>query len=430
MSVEIDFEGNGNNNPDNGNPPVEPKNDPKEEPKNDPSNQEPPKEEPKNDPTNPPKEEPKEEPKNEPSTPSTGELKSGDKLEIEDKVYTVDDKGNIVDDKGNVFKEAKDVAEWLKTMNIVDDNNNNNTNIEGLDISKLQEAVGITVTDEEGKPVEFTNDTDGLKSYVNSVMEIRSKEIQDATLNKLFNDNPLLKQFNDYVTVTGTARGFGEMPDRSGIKIDKENEQQQEYIIKMAAEEFGNKSVTDNYIKYLKDSNGLYNEAKACLENLVAKDKEVRANYEKQAEARRLEIEESNKKYNEDLKAVVDSGVIAGFKIPETIIKEQDGKKYTFNRQDFYNFITKPNYKDENGNPITGYQKALEIMDNKEYMERQMLDAFLLFKGATYQDLGKLTVNEDKVKTLKLKANEQGSTRTVKITPKKEGKVDPNDLLF
>ena len=45
----------------------------------------------------------------------------------------------------------------------------------------------------------------------------------------------------------------------------------------------------DNYIKYLKDSGGLYDEAKAQLEALVEKDKQVRQQIAQQAEAQLLE---------------------------------------------------------------------------------------------------------------------------------------------
>ena len=64
--------------------------------------------------------------------------------------------------------------------------------------------------------------------------------------------------------INGTPKGFGDIPDRSGIVIDPENKMQQEAIIRMAAKEFGNESLNDNYIKYLNDSGSLFDEAKRC----------------------------------------------------------------------------------------------------------------------------------------------------------------------
>ena len=80
---------------------------------------------------------------------STGELSEGDTIEVDGITYTVDTSGNLVDDKGNIFKEAKDIADWLKTVDI-EDNKDDSKNIS---ISSIQEALGITVTDAEGKNI-------------------------------------------------------------------------------------------------------------------------------------------------------------------------------------------------------------------------------------------------------------------------------------
>ena len=79
------------------------------------------------------------------------ELSQGDVVEIGNNSYTVDDKGNLVDASGNIFKEAKDVKSFLEELDKVD----NNT--EALNIQSIQNAIGITVTDENDKPVEFEN---------------------------------------------------------------------------------------------------------------------------------------------------------------------------------------------------------------------------------------------------------------------------------
>lgn len=148
---------------------------------------------------------------------STGELAVGDTLEFEGSTYTVDKDRNLVDDKGSIFKQANEVSDWLKSMD-VDDNNQVDG---GLNLASIQEALGVTVTDSDGKAVEFTDDADGVKAYVNSVIDLKSNELQTAAINKLYSDNPLLKQFNDYVQLTGSPRGFGEIPDRSGIQVEK-----------------------------------------------------------------------------------------------------------------------------------------------------------------------------------------------------------------
>ena len=357
---------------------------------------------------------------------STGELSEGDTIEFDSTTYTVDASGNLVDDKGNVFKEAKDVANWLKSVEIEGDGEDSGT----LSISSIQEALGITVTDAEGKNIEFTDDAAGVKAYVDAVIDLKSKDLQQAAVNKLYADNPLLKQFTDYVQLTGTAKGFGEIPDRSCIQLDKENEEQLKAVIRMAAKEFGNKSLNENYIKYLKDSGGLYDEAKAQLQALVEKDAAVRKDIEARAKAQREEEAKSVSDYWNKVNNVIDSRIIAGYKLPESFTKEVNGQKVIITPNDFYNYLSKATETDTEGNKVTGYQRDLNKLTDDEYLNRELLDAWLMFTGGTYKDLIAMAVNEDKVRQLRVKSKEQRSAKTVKVIKKQGGKVDINNIVL
>lgn len=357
---------------------------------------------------------------------STGELSEGDTIELEGEIYTVDKDGNILDKDKNIFKKADEVAEWLKGFEQENDGDNKGE----FDIKKIQDVIGITVQDEEGKDVEFTNDANGVKSYLNSVMELKSNEIQQATLNKFYADNPLVKQFVDYCQVMGTPRGFGEIPDRSGIQLDKENEQQLEYVIRMAATEFGNKSLNDNYIKYLKSSGGLYDEAKAQLEALVQKDKDYRTKIEEQAKQQRLAEQQAVTNYWTNVNKVIESGVIAGYKLPQSFIKEVNGTKVTLTTNDFYNYLSRQVETDAEGNRMTGYQKDLNSLTDEELLNRELLDAWLMFTGGSYKDLVAMAVNDEKAKNLRLKSKEQRNTKTIKINKAAGGKTNMEDILL
>ena len=357
---------------------------------------------------------------------STGELTEGTEIEFDGVIYTVDANGNLVDKNGTIFKEAKDVADWMKTMDVEDSNNND----EPLTLASIQEAIGITVTDANGNNIEFTDDAAGIKAYVNSVIDLKSNEIQQATINKFYQDNPLVKQFTDYVQLNGTPRGFGEIPDRSGIVLDKDNTAQLEAVIRMAASEFGNKSLNDNYIKYLKDGGGLYDEAKAQLQALVEKDAAVRKDIEARAKAQREEEAKSVSDYWNKVNNVIDSRIIAGYKLPESFTKEVNGQKVIITPNDFYNYLSKATETDTDGNKVTGYQRDLNKLTDDEYLNRELLDAWLMFTGGTYKDLIAMAVNEDKVRQLRVKSKEQRSTKTVKVIKKQGGKVDMNDIVL
>ncbi|UWH91227.1 MAG: hypothetical protein [Bacteriophage sp.] len=356
---------------------------------------------------------------------STGDLTEGDSIEFEGVTYTVDATGNLVDDKGNIFKEAKDVKSWISSMDVSNDQNDSDFNL-----NSIQEALGITVTDDKGNPVEFTNDAEGVKSYINSVIDLKSKDIQTATINKLFADNPLLKEFTDYVQLTGSPQGFGELPDRSGIEIDKNNINQQEAIIRMAAQEFGNKSLNENYIKYLKDSGGLYDEAKQQLTALVEKDAAMRKDIEEQAEANRQAEQARINEYWQNVSKVIEGRIIAGYKLPESFTKEVNGQKVVYTPNDFYNYLNKAIEQDADGNIVTGYQRDLSKLTDEEYLNRELLDAWLMFTGGTYKDLIDMAVKEDNVRKLKIKSKEQRTAKSIKVIKKQGGKVNMNDIIL
>ena len=357
--------------------------------------------------------------------PFTGELNVGDQIEIDGVTYTVAENGDVVDANGNVFKPASEVAEWLKTVDVNDENNDST-----LNISSIQDAIGITINDENGNPIEFTDDANGVKSYVDSVIALRSNELQQAAINRLYQDNPLLKQFQDYVQLKGTAKGFGDIPDRSGIKLDKDNESQLVAVIKMAANEFGNKSLNDNYIKYLRDSGNLYDEAKTQLAALVDKDKAYRKDIETQAAAQREQEANDLKAYWEKVNNMINGRVINGYKIPDSFTKEVDGKKVVITPNDFFNYVSSASFEREDGSKITGYQRDLAKLTDDEYMAREMLDAWLMFTGGTYKDLIDMAVKENEVRKLIVKSKQNRSTKTVKIVKKQNGKTNIDDIIL
>lgn len=362
--------------------------------------------------------------KDNPSNSSTGGLEVGTNVEFEGKTYTVAENGDLVDTDGKVFKEAKDVDEWIKSLEV--DEPGADVNIENI-----RKAMNIDITDENGKPVEFTDDIEGIKSYINSAIELKSNEVASAAVNKVFVDNPILKQFVDYLTVNGgDPRGFGERPDRSGITVDEKSEEQQIAIIKAAAKEFGNASLNDNYIKYLKDSGGLYDEAKAQLANLQNADKQRDENEAKQAEAYRQKQEAETIAYWKGIKDTIDKREIGGYKLPESLVKEVNGQKVTVTPNDFYDYLSR-GIKDEDGNIATAYERALANQSTEEATNQELLSAWLMFTGGTYKDLVKMAINNEQVKTLKLVAKGNKGHGTVRITkPQTNNKKAIDDIQF
>jgi len=355
------------------------------------------------------------------SDSSTGELNPGDNVEFEGVTYIVAENGDIVDKDNKVFKKAGEVKDWLASLQEdVDDS---------INLENIQDVFGEQIVGEDGKPVEFTNDAEGVKAYVNAVFELKSKELQEGAINKLYADNPLLKQFQDYVQVTGTPRGFGELPDRTGWVIEKDNVNQQEAIVRMAAKEFGNASLDDNYIKYLKDTGALYDTAVGQLKALQEKDKNVRAEIEERAAAAREQERQELEVYWNKVNDVINGGTIAGYKLPDSFIKEVNGKKQTVTRNDFFNYLNRQTEVDADGNRITGYQKDLANESDDDYLARELINAWLMFTGGTYKDLAGMAIKEEAVRTLKLKSKENRAHKTVKVT-KPSSKANMEDIVL
>lgn len=356
--------------------------------------------------------------------PSTGELEAGTELEFDGATYTVSENGDILDKDGKVFKEAKDVKAWLDSVNVENDDE--------LSLSSIQASIGITVTDENGQPVEFTNDAAGVKNYIDSVIALKANDLQQGAVNKIFAENPMLKQFIDYTLINGgDPRGFGELPDRSGIQLDKDNEAQLEAVVRMAAREFGNNSLNDNYIKYLKSTGGLYDEAKAQLDALVKKDAAVRQQIAQRAEQARVQEQQELQGYWNSVNEAIKNRNINGYVLPESFVKEVNGQKVTLTPNDFFNYLSRAVEVDEEGNSLTGYQRDLNNLSDAEVLNRELLDAWLMFTGGSYKDLISMAAKEDKVKKLLIKSKQQRTaTSTVKINKPKESKVDFNDILF
>ena len=285
-----------------------------------------------------------------------------------------------------------------------------------INLAAIQKALDVELTDEDGKPAEFEDSIEGIKSYVDKVIELKNNEVAQAAVNKVFTDNPILKQFVDYLTVNnGDPHGFGERPDRSSITVDEKSEEQQIAIIKTAAKEFGNASLNDNYIKYLKDSGGLYDEAKAQLANLQAADKQRDEAYAKQAEAQRQQDEQETLAYWKDIKDVVTSRKIGNYTLPETLVRTVNGQKVTVTPNDFYDYLYRQT-KDADGIVATAYQRDLAAKSAEQERDEELLSAWLMYTGGTYEDLVKMAINEEKVKTLKLVNKQSKGRGTVRIT--------------
>lgn len=345
------------------------------------------------------------------------DLSEGQVVEIGDDSYTVDKEGNLVDKDGNIFKEAKDVQDFLKEFEVEHTDSD-----EELNIDNIQKALGIELTDDNDKPIQFENTVEGVKSYVNSVIEAQKKDIAEAAVSAVFTKYPIVEQFLNYYIANGESyEGFGQTPDRSNITIDDNNEAQQENIIRTAWKERNMTGDVESYIQYLKASNILAATARTELKALQESDKQKRDEYEKEAKRVEEEKAKSLKEYWDGVANVITSRKIAGYEIPEQILITRDGKKLTATPKDFFNYVYQV---DKDGK--SAYAKDFAKLTPEQKRDDEILRAFLTFTGGTYANLIDMAIKEEKIKTLKLHAKGQKKT-SVRIKPATQ---KGNDLDF
>lgn len=345
-------------------------------------------------------------------------LTPGTTITIGETSYKIDENGNVLDTNGNIFKEAKDVNAWLDEFESIEDSGNE------LSIDAIKDAIGIDVTDENDKPIKFDNTIEGVKAYVDAVIESSKQEHYETAINTLYQKYPILNDVLNYYIANGNSlEGFNETPDRSNITIDDSNEEQQISIIKAAWKEQGRKGDVEGYINYLKSSGTLLATAKEELAGMQEADEERRKMVAAEAERKEAERIKELQEYWNGVHDVVKSRKIAGYQIPESIVISRNGQKISATPEDFFNYLYRI---DQEGK--SAYERDLEKETAESRRDDEILRAYLKFVGGNYSNLVSMAINKEKVNELRLKAKNR--KQTVRITrpaddsTKRNGTID------
>lgn len=349
---------------------------------------------------------------------SDSNLPEGTKIEVGDNTYTVDKDGNVVDEKGNIFKKASEVEEWRKSFE------NEEDVTDEINIDSIQKMLDIEITDENDKPIKFENTPAGVKSYIEAVLDTSKDEIQKDAINALIRKYSFIPNMINYYTANGgSLKGYGQRPDRSGIKIDSDNEEQQIAIIKAAWQERGQRGDVNGYIDYLKNSGTLLTTAEAELQGLKDADKAAKEEMARKAAEVERQQQEDLKAYWNGVKEVIDKREIAGYKIPEQIVVTRNGQKTTATPDDFFRYLY---LVDKEGH--SAYERDLLNTKPEDRLNDELLKALLTFTGGNYSNLVDYAINEKQVKTLRLKAKQANRGGTARIT--RPSKRDSKNIDF
>lgn len=346
-------------------------------------------------------------------------LQPGTSIEVEGKTYTVDDNGNVLDENGNVFKEASEVNDWINSFDQVDDTSDDSI----ISIQSIQDAIGIDITDDDNNVVSYENTPEGIKDYINDVIDSAKNEHYETAIATLYQKYPILNDVLNYYIANGNSlEGFAQVPDRSNIVIEEDNEEQQEAIIRTAWAEREQKGDVNSYIAYLKSSGALLSTAREELDAIKEADEQYRQELEEEAERVENERIEKLEQYWNEVYDTIQKRTIAGYQIPESIIVNRNNQKISVTPDDFFNYIYRV---DKDGK--SAYERDLEAETPESRREDEILRAYLKFVGGNYSNLVDMAINKEKVNKLKLIAKER-NTSNIRINRPKGSSAKGADI--
>lgn len=349
---------------------------------------------------------------------STGEevvLSEGDTVNVDGVDYTIDANGNALAADGTVFRTAAELAELISQ-------NGSEPSV----LEQLQTRFGSDFKDENGNPIVFDNNTEGIAAYVDTVIQNRIAEAQTAALNNLFETYPQVEQVINHLKLNGTLDDFVEIPDRSQITVSKDNEEQQATFIREEWKLSGKKGDVNKFIDYCKNAGILYDTAVESKEAVDSIYESRLAEQKAQVEAKEAAAAAEEKAYWDNVEKTISKGELLGYSIPEQIQCNKDGKKVMLSRKDFLKYVSTP--IDNEGN--TAYMLDEAKVDSNARMQDDLLKAFLRFTGGDYASLVGMAVNKQKVLSIRTTAAQTTGKRTVIINSKgNNSKTVDNDQL-
>lgn len=344
-----------------------------------------------------------------------GQLSEGDTVNVDGVDYTIDAEGNAIAADGTVFRTATELAELIAQ-------NGSEPSV----LNQLQTRFGSNFKDENGNPIVFDDNEEGIAAYVETVVQSRVKKAQAAAINNLFETYPQVEQVINHLKLNGSLDDFVEIPDRSQITVSKDNEEQQAAFIREEWKLSGKKGDVNKFIDYCKNAGILYDTAVESKEAVDSIYESRLAEQKAQVEAKEAAAAAEEKTYWDNVEKTISKGELLGYSIPEQIQCNKDGKKVMLSRRDFLKYVSTP--VDSEGN--TAYMLDEAKVDSDARMQDDLLKAFLRFTGGDYASLVGMAVNKQKVLSIRTAAAQTTDKRTVIINSKgNNSKTVDNDQL-
>ena len=275
----------------------------------------------------------------------------GQTVEVDGKDYTIDATGNVIDPTTKAVILSKDAfVEHLTKSNAKPEDNG---------FVAIQKLVGVELTDETGKPIEFDNTPEGIAKYVDGVSKLTYNQARQEAIEELFESNPEFKDMLNHKQIYGNLDNYKAAIDYSKIDVNKASAEHLRNIFITAqtkqglttkdAEELWNLAVTNKSekqfanvaIKYLDN----INKQEQAQRDAIVKQKEAEYNQRiTQTYGVTVDEEGNYKPLNIEgsfYDLLVAKGKVGNVQIPQAgITGSINGEKVNMSRKDLFEFFS------------------------------------------------------------------------------------------
>ncbi|MBS1960772.1 MAG: hypothetical protein JST04_01045 [Bdellovibrionales bacterium] len=287
-----------------------------------------------------------------------------------------------LDDKGNlILPDDIKIDDSVKTGQVENDK---------TAIKALQETLGISPVDENGKKKKYTDDATGLINYTTDVVNTaKQSAVQD-----FLKANPVIQSFINHLQGGGNQNDFDSKIRYSTVQYDAANEKLNLDLIKADLSRKGvDKDSIEDMLTLIKTNGTWAAKGKTAYDSLVNNEKTLRDADEKAAKAAWEKEQKEIAKYwknAEDL--VLTKGTIDNVTIPVD------------DRETFFQYISKPIDNEGNSQFDLDYYEASQ--------EKRMLLQYLVYRKMDFS-----TLIEQKARTLAVKklSESKGTNKTINL---------------
>lgn len=302
--------------------------------------------------------------------------------------------GDLVDNTGKVVLTRAALDAFIESGEVPTDENGNQIQADGTIIKSAEDIqprfidatrelfeaeIPMQLLDAEGKPKVYADSAEGVAEYAKDVY--RQGEVNAVT--QFLNSNPKVKDFFFHVANGNTPETYQLAPvDYSKLDVNVLDKAEKLNLIKTSLEKqkVMNAGSLMKTFELAGDDviNSTAADAVITLNNLTAKEK---ADAEASYLAKQEEEKQSNIKYWNELKSVVDKGSLKNIKIPDT------------EKESFFKYLAMPI-------DSKGISQAQLDMDNEDLETSLMID-YLRYKKGNIDDLINLRAKTSKVDAIR-----------------------------